>query len=114
MATAPETSNQSLFYQLLASRLFIGITCGIGPAPPGAYIGEISNPNIRGRLVLLPSIAFAFGIVVMYSLGYFIRVSNAEKFFDFFAFVFVYLLVWTLGLLAEKSISRHFNVVVLD
>lgn len=75
MAIAPETSNESLFIQLLLSRFFVGITCGIGPAPPGAYIGEISNPKIRGRLVLLPSMSFATGITVMYVLGYYIRVS---------------------------------------
>lgn len=75
MAMAPQTSNEVLFYQLLLSRFFIGITCGIGPAPPGAYIGEISNPKVRGRLVLLPSMSFATGIIVMYALGYFIRVS---------------------------------------
>ncbi|KAL5273279.1 hypothetical protein ACFFRR_000196 [Megaselia abdita] len=73
MALAPETSNESLFIQLLVSRFFIGITCGVGTAPSGAYIGEISNPKIRGRLVLLTSVSIATGITLMYVLGYYIR-----------------------------------------
>lgn len=76
MAIAQGTSNESLFIQLLVSRFFIGITCGIGTAPSGAYIGEISNPKIRGRLVLLTSVSIATGITLMYVLGYFIRVSK--------------------------------------
>lgn len=75
MALCPEISNEALFIQILVSRFFIGITCGVGTAPSGAYIGEISNPTIRGRLGLLTSISIATGITLMYILGYFIRVS---------------------------------------
>lgn len=80
MALIGETSNESLFIQLLVSRFFIGITCGFGTAPAGAYIGEISNPKIRGRLVLLTFVSLATGITLMYVLGYYIRVSNNRHF----------------------------------
>lgn len=48
---------------------------GLCVSPVGVYSAEISLPRIRGRLILGTSIGIAAGILFMYVLGYFIRVS---------------------------------------
>lgn len=48
---------------------------GLSLSPIGSYAAEISLPRIRGRLIMGTSIAIASGILLMYLLGYFIRVS---------------------------------------
>lgn len=49
---------------------------GLCLSPVGVYSAEIGLPRIRGRLILGTSIGIAAGILFMYIVGYFIRVSE--------------------------------------
>lgn len=48
---------------------------GAALSPIGSYSAEISLPRMRSRLILGSSIAIATGILLMYVLGFLIRVS---------------------------------------
>lgn len=72
LATASKTDPTLLYYQLLIGRFIIGITTGLSSSPAAVYSAEIASPKLRGRLMLLTSMAIAMGILLIYSLGYFI------------------------------------------
>lgn len=100
MALASKSDQESLFWELMFSRLLIGITTGLSSSPAGnsfflnkyksrfflnnsllihllaVYSAEIAHPKLRGRLTLLTSMAIAVGILMIYVLGYFIPVRN--------------------------------------
>lgn len=73
MALASSENSDSMFIQLMVSRVLVGISSGLSSAPVGVYSAEISTPKIRGRLILGTSISVALGITLIYGLGYFIR-----------------------------------------
>lgn len=52
-------------------RFLKGLGAGGGFATVSIYIGEISKTSIRGRLIGLVQVHFAFGLLLSYLLGYF-------------------------------------------
>jgi len=66
-----------LFIQLMVSRTVIGVIIGMSTTPAVMYTSEVCDPNIRGRLTMLSSPFFtAFGMLLIYLLGYLIPVWN--------------------------------------
>lgn len=64
-----------LFIQLMISRTIIGIIIGMSTTPAVLYTSEVCDPKIRGRLTMLSSPFFtAFGMLLIYLLGYLIPV----------------------------------------
>lgn len=70
MATASTLDKDAMFVQILVSRLLIGITTGLASSPSCVYSAEIAHPRLRGRLSVLTSQAIAFGILLIYALGF--------------------------------------------
>ncbi|CAH2095258.1 unnamed protein product [Euphydryas editha] len=62
---------------LFTANALLGIGSGIMEAPISCYIGEISEPSIRGALCTLTQVFTAFGILIMYFLGTFLDWRNA-------------------------------------
>ncbi|KAL5275266.1 hypothetical protein ACFFRR_001283 [Megaselia abdita] len=67
------SNNNVILIQIMISRFLIGISTGLASSPAGVYSAEICHSSLRGRLTLGTSIATAFGIMLIYILGYFIR-----------------------------------------
>lgn len=64
------------FIQLMLGRAIIGIGIGMTTAPTVMYVSEVCHPKLRGRLTLLSSPFFtAFGLLIIYFLGFMIPVS---------------------------------------
>lgn len=68
------------FWQLIAARILIGLNLGLSSSPATIYSIEIANSNIRGLLSVFTSFGIAMGILIVYMLGYFFRVSFPLKF----------------------------------
>lgn len=65
-----------LFIQLMIARVVIGVVIGMSTTPAVMYVSEVCHPTLRGRMTLLSSPFFtAFGLVVIYFLGYLVPVS---------------------------------------
>lgn len=65
-----------LFIQLMIGRAIIGVAFGMITTPAIMYSSEICHPKLRGRLTVLSTPFFvAFGMLVVYLLGYLIPVS---------------------------------------
>ncbi|XP_032522237.1 facilitated trehalose transporter Tret1-like [Danaus plexippus] len=62
---------------LFTANALLGISSGIMEAPINSYVGEISEPSIRGALCTLTQFFSSFGILVMYFLGTFMQWRNA-------------------------------------
>jgi MFS family permease len=69
-------SNQELhFIQLMIARTLIGVLIGMSTTPGVMYTSEMCDPQLRGRLTMLSSPFFtAFGMLLIYLLGYLIPV----------------------------------------
>lgn len=68
--------SQAFFVQLMIGRAIIGFGIGMTTAPTVMYVSEVCHPKLRGRLTLLSSPFFtAFGLLMIYFLGYLIPVS---------------------------------------
>jgi len=53
-------------YQLIASRLFLGIAIGVSSFAVPLYIAEISPTHLRGRLVSLFQLMITLGVLISY------------------------------------------------
>lgn len=70
------TDSQVLFIQLMISRTIIGVIIGMSTTPSVMYTSEVCDPKIRGRLTMMSSPFFtAFGMLLIYLLGYLIPVN---------------------------------------
>lgn len=76
VATASYTDRSSMFAQILAARILIGISSGLSSSPCAIYTAEISHPSLRGRMSILSSLGIAVGILFIYIVGYFIPVRS--------------------------------------
>jgi len=56
---------------LCASTLLMGFSTGFGAGSTSSYVGEISEPRLRGSLGSLGSTAMRIGTLLMYILGLF-------------------------------------------
>uniref|UniRef100_A0A2S2P7G9 Facilitated trehalose transporter Tret1 n=1 Tax=Schizaphis graminum TaxID=13262 RepID=A0A2S2P7G9_SCHGA len=56
---------------LYASTLLMGLSTGFGAGSTSSYVGEISEPRLRGSLGSLGSMALRIGSLLMYILGLF-------------------------------------------
>jgi len=56
---------------LYASTLLMGFSTGFGAGSTSSYVGEISEPRLRGSLGSLGSTAMRIGTLLMYILGLF-------------------------------------------
>jgi len=56
---------------LCASTLLMGLSTGFGAGSTSSYVGEISEPRLRGSLGSLGSMATRIGTLLMYILGLF-------------------------------------------
>ncbi|XP_023948769.2 facilitated trehalose transporter Tret1-like [Bicyclus anynana] len=54
---------------LFAGSALLGISLGIMEAPINSYVGEISDPSVRGALCTVTQFAASLGILLMYYLG---------------------------------------------
>ncbi|CAH2096310.1 unnamed protein product [Euphydryas editha] len=54
---------------LLLGRLVCGFAVGILAAPSQVYLGEISEPRLRGLLIGTPFVAYSLGVLYVYALG---------------------------------------------
>lgn len=57
-------------WMLILGRILGGITPGFMAAPAQIYIAEIAQPHLRGALIGLPFVAYSFGILAVYVLGW--------------------------------------------
>ncbi|XP_045454634.1 facilitated trehalose transporter Tret1-like [Melitaea cinxia] len=62
---------------LFIANALLGISSGIMEAPISCYIGEITEPSIRGALCALTQTFTAFGVLFMYFLGTFLEWRSA-------------------------------------
>jgi len=58
---------------LCASTLFMGFSTGFGAGSTSSYVGEISEPRLRGSLGSLGSTAMRMGTLFMYVQGLFLN-----------------------------------------
>ncbi|KAG6440722.1 hypothetical protein O3G_MSEX001422 [Manduca sexta] len=56
-------------YLLLLGRIVCGFAVGIMAAPSQVYLGEISEPRLRGLLIGTPFVAYSLGVLYVYALG---------------------------------------------
>lgn len=75
VATASHTDRESMFAQLLAGRILLGISSGLSSSPCGIYTAEIAHSSIRGRMSILSSLGISVGILFVYIAGFFIPVG---------------------------------------
>ncbi|XP_026327179.1 facilitated trehalose transporter Tret1-like isoform X2 [Hyposmocoma kahamanoa] len=54
---------------VLLGRVVCGFAVGIMAAPSQVYIGEISEPRLRGILIGTPFVAYSVGVLYVYALG---------------------------------------------
>ncbi|PZC79534.1 hypothetical protein B5X24_HaOG216199 [Helicoverpa armigera] len=54
---------------LLLGRIVCGFAVGIMAAPSQVYLGEISEPRLRGLLIGTPFVAYSLGVLYVYALG---------------------------------------------
>lgn len=72
IAICSVTNFDVMYTQILIARVIIGIVIGLVSAPASIYSAEIATPKLRGRLTVLTSLSIAVGILLIYSLGYFL------------------------------------------
>ncbi|XP_026476295.1 facilitated trehalose transporter Tret1-like [Ctenocephalides felis] len=54
---------------LLAGRLVAGFAVGLMAPPSQVFLGEISEPRLRGTLIGAPFVSYSLGILLVYALG---------------------------------------------
>lgn len=54
---------------LLLGRIICGFAVGLMAAPSQVYLGEISEPRLRGLLIGTPFVAYSLGVLYVYALG---------------------------------------------
>ncbi|XP_041979373.1 facilitated trehalose transporter Tret1-like isoform X2 [Aricia agestis] len=54
---------------ILLGRVVCGFAVGILAAPSQVYLGEISEPRLRGLLIGTPFVAYSLGVLYVYALG---------------------------------------------
>ncbi|XP_028042871.1 facilitated trehalose transporter Tret1-like [Bombyx mandarina] len=54
---------------LLLGRIVCGFAVGLMAAPSQVYLGEISEPRLRGLLIGTPFVAYSLGVLYVYTLG---------------------------------------------
>lgn len=74
MAMANRVDRELMFIQLLVARFIIGICIGLSSSPSAVYSAEIAHPSLRGRISVLTSLTIGLGVLLIYTLGYFIPV----------------------------------------
>lgn len=74
IATASNTDRESMFSQLLAGRILLGISSGLSSSPCAIYTAEIAHSSLRGRMSILSSLGISVGILFVYITGFFIPV----------------------------------------
>jgi MFS family permease len=77
------------------------------------YVSEISNPQYRGMLLCLNSIAVSFGIILTYFLNIFFSWRTMSFIFAFIAFITILIVMqipespcWFVSLSRERSKSK--------
>ncbi|KAL4707791.1 hypothetical protein ACJJTC_001737 [Scirpophaga incertulas] len=54
---------------VLLGRIVCGLAVGVMAAPSQVYLGEISEPRLRGLLIGTPFVAYSLGVLYVYALG---------------------------------------------
>ncbi|XP_022166816.1 facilitated trehalose transporter Tret1-like isoform X2 [Myzus persicae] len=62
---------------LYASTVLMGLSIGFSEAPIFSYVGEITEPRLRGAMASLTSTAPTFGVLILFTLGYFFEWQTA-------------------------------------
>jgi sugar porter (SP) family MFS transporter len=65
-----------LYSLLLLGRLLTGLSTGLSSIPATIYMAEISSSKLRGVFCTWNSIAFAVGVLIIYLLGFVLKVSK--------------------------------------
>lgn len=69
-----KTSAEILFLQLMIARSIQGMLIGMSTTPTVMYSSEVCDPKFRGRLTMLSPFFTAFGMLIIYMLGFIIPV----------------------------------------
>uniref|UniRef100_A0A1B0DQK1 Facilitated trehalose transporter Tret1 n=1 Tax=Phlebotomus papatasi TaxID=29031 RepID=A0A1B0DQK1_PHLPP len=86
VATTPE--------MLYVSRIFCGITYGMGYASMSMYLGEISSDKIRGSIGTLLTVMAKFGILYVYAIGPYVSMSMLAWMLMILPALFVLTFIW--------------------
>lgn len=69
------SAGNSQYLLLLLGRLLTGLSIGLSSAPAIIYMAEVSSSKYRGVFTTWGSIFFSLGILLVYILGSFLKVS---------------------------------------
>lgn len=64
---------------LLLGRVITGLSTGLSSMPASVYMAEVSSSKLRGVFTTWSAIFFSLGVLVVYGLGYFMKVSGIVK-----------------------------------
>ncbi|KAG5672088.1 hypothetical protein PVAND_002243 [Polypedilum vanderplanki] len=91
------------FIQLMIARSLMGLVIGMSTTPGVMYTGEICDPKLRGRLTMLSSPFFtAFGMLLIYLLGYLI--PNDFRVVSFYAGLFTFITLFVCLFIPESHV----------
>lgn len=107
MAMANRVDRELMFVQLLVARFIIGICIGLSSSPSAVYSAEIAHPSLRGRISVLTSLTIGLGVLLIYTLGYFIPVGSFVIFKDFTS---IDCIVFWVGKLAASKWNKLWNM----
>lgn len=63
------------FIVLLIGRLLTGLSTGLSSMPATVYMAEVSSVKLRGVFTTWSSISFSLGVLIIYTLGFFLKDS---------------------------------------
>lgn len=60
---------------LLVGRIITGLSTGLSSMPASVYMAEVSSSKLRGVFTTWSAIFFSIGVLIVYALGYYMKVS---------------------------------------
>lgn len=72
LGVAHRSDKDAMLTELLIARVIIGIGIGMSSSPASVYSAEIAHPSLRGSLIMLSPLVISMGMLVIYTLGFFI------------------------------------------
>eukprot|EP00835_Amoeboradix_gromovi_P006528 NODE_787_length_4254_cov_0.173526.p1 type:complete len:455 gc:universal NODE_787_length_4254_cov_0.173526:3236-1872(-) len=94
------------FYVLVSGRFITGIALGIMKSVIPMYLSEVSNPNLRGRLVSCQQLAITFGILISYIAALYLEGSQLHPLADWQITIMCQLLPSSLLFVGMLSLPR--------
>lgn len=85
-------SSTSIFY-LLTARIIAGLAAGTSLNVIPIYIGEISSPQIRGKLCNILSVQLCIGVVIVYCISSYLSIESAALVYSIVPIIFFILML---------------------